>query len=306
MTDSRNLLKAAQMARALVSGVLRLSTDKSDLGELTGHVVRSVGTARSYQQCVFDFLRWQLGRGLGLNEPVLRSDIDSYLLHQSAVWRQKTLDQHRQALSLVFAVNATYVEAEVPTAVSGRAYTLVEMELIARHQQPHNALSSHLAFFGGLRAAEMHELRRADELAREPGRRWHADLFVGLPPGRRYSTTGKGGLARNVWLPKDLAELLEQTRREAPVLVTDRTIRRHAFYSIGGGHAFSESVSDASKRALGFSLGAHGFRHAYAQSRIATLVALGYDLLDAFEIVSNEMGHMRAEILAHYLPQRVT
>jgi integrase len=130
--------------------------------------------------------------------------------------RQKTLDQHRQALSLVFAVTLPNFDAEIPTFTDGRAYTHAETEQIARRQAAHNALATRIAFRGGLRASDLIELREAHELAPEPGRPWRSDLFLGLPEGVIYRTTGKGGLARSVWIPLELHEQLKLRRLETP------------------------------------------------------------------------------------------
>ena len=60
------------------------------------------------------------------------------------------------------------------------------------------------------------------------------------------------------------------------------------------------SVSAASERALGWSTGAHGLRHSYAQERMAELQAsLSRDA--ALTTVSQEMGHFRPEITETYL-----
>lgn len=52
--------------------------------------------------------------------------------------------------------------------------------------------------------------------------------------------------------------------------------------------------------ALGWSRGAHGVRHSYAQERMAELQrGLRYD--DALEVVSQELGHFRPGITREYL-----
>ena len=111
---------------------------------------------------------------------------------------------------------------------------------------------------------------------------------------------GKGGLVRLVRLPDDLAERLEERRLDRPAPVTDRGIRYLSRYDVGGGEAWSRSFSRASHGALGWSRGAHGVRHGYAQQRMAELQRhLVYD--DALEVVSQELGHFRPEITEEYL-----
>jgi integrase len=160
------------------------------------------------------------------------------------------------------------------------------------------------AFDAGLRAIELIELREARELVPEPGRPWRDDMFLGLPSGTVYRTVGKGGLARSILLSDDLHKELQTRRLATPVNVTDRGVRRTAVFDIGGGQNLSQSLSDASVRALGFSMGLHGLRHAYAQRRLNTLLAMGVHPLDCLEIVSNCLGHMRTEISLAYTTRR--
>ena len=69
-------------------------------------------------------------------------------------------------------------------------------------------------------------------------------------------------------LPLHLAEQLETCRLRKPERVTDRGVRRTQHYDLGGGQAWSQSFSAASKNELGWSTGAHGLRHSYAQDRL--------------------------------------
>ena len=102
-------------------------------------------------------------------------------------------------------------------------------------------------------------------------------------------------------LPTQLANELEKYRLDAPEAVTDRGVHYERHYAIGGGQPWSNSFTRSSKRVLGWSRGAHGLRHTYAQRRLKTLQNLGYLYDDALTIVSQEMGHFRAEITKAYL-----
>jgi hypothetical protein len=101
-----------------------------------------------------------------------------------------------------------------------------EMEQVAPRQAPHNALGTRIAFRYGLRASELIELREAHELAPEPDHPWRSDLFLRLLDGVIYRTTGKGRLARSVWIPLELHEQLQLCRLEMPVAVMDRSVHR--------------------------------------------------------------------------------
>lgn len=304
MTRAMRAYSPQELARKLVSAVVALGKTKSSLGALVDHVILSVGTARSFEQCVREFLTWRLGGGTATGAPVTRAELEQYLVQESQRWRQKTLDQHRQALSLLFCVTLPNLDAEIPTFTIGRAYTREEMEQIARCQSKRNALGTRIAFSCGLRASELIELREAHELDPESNRPWRHDLFLGLPEGFIYRTTGKGGLARSVWIPRELHEQLQLRRLETPASVVDRKVHRLRVFDIGGGHSLSESFSSASIRTLGFSLGLHGLRHSHAQHRLEVLLRMDLDPLDCLEIVSQELGHLRPDISLAYTPRR--
>lgn len=56
----------------------------------------------------------------------------------------------------------------------------------------------------------------------------------------------------------------------------------------------------ASERALGYSNGAHGLRHSYAQDRYEQL-ANHFPREEVMRIISQELGHFRPEITEVYL-----
>ena len=102
-------------------------------------------------------------------------------------------------------------------------------------------------------------------------------------------------------LPTVLAQQLEARRLPTPITVWDRGIRYVQHYAIGGGQNWSESFSAASQRSLGWSHGAHGLRHGYAQSRLEELQQQGFLYPAALEIISQEIGHFRSSITEIYL-----
>ena len=65
--------------------------------------------------------------------------------------------------------------------------------------------------------------------------------------------------------------------------------------------AWSKSFTLRSKRELGFSRGAHGLRHGYAQARLSALKSRGLNEGIAKTILSQELGHFRKEIVEVYL-----
>ena len=69
---------------------------------------------------------------------------------------------------------------------------------------------------------------------------------------------------------------------------------------IAYGKSFSAAFTRASNQVLGWSGGAHGLRHTYAQERMSELQChMTRDL--ALEVVSQELGHFRPEITEVYL-----
>ncbi|MHC8390176.1 hypothetical protein ACYZTM_19565 [Pseudomonas sp. MDT2-39-1] len=115
-----------------------------------------------------------------------------------------------------------------------------------------------------------------------------------------YTVHGKGGLTREVRIPIHLAKRLEVTRLPEARSVTDRGVRYQQFYELGGGQPWSKSFGAASKTALGWSNGAHGLRHSYAQERLSTLQRY-LTREEAKRVVSQELGHFRPEITEIYL-----
>jgi len=103
-----------------------------------------------------------------------------------------------------------------------------------------------------------------------------------------------------VQIPTPLAERLEQHRLNEPVQITDRNIHYTTHYDVAGGQKFSDAFSKASERALGYSNGAHGLRHSYAQDRYEQL-ANHFKRSDVMTIISQELGHFRPEITEVYL-----
>ncbi|MYD49923.1 MAG: site-specific integrase [Dehalococcoidia bacterium] len=192
----------------------------------------------------------------------------------------------------------TVVRSAKPRRTGGRAYRPEQIRMVAAAQNPRNGLSTLIAHAAGLRSHELLTLARPEEQPpdRRPAR---PEKFDGRP-GRDYTVIGKGGLVRLVRLPDQLADRLEERRRDEPLRVTDRGIHYLSWYDVAGGTPWSVSFSGASKRALGWTAGAHGARHAYAQERMdelqRTLVRA-----DALETVSQELGHFRPEITETYL-----
>lgn len=213
---------------------------------------------------------------------------------------QKTLDAERKALSILTGTGLERVFSNSGRREASRSYTHEQVEDIKSAQNEKQRFATELARASGLRAQELLTLRRADDDKKTTNRTWRDDRFEGLK-GEVYIVTGKGGLKREVLIPTDLAKKLESYRLDKPKIVIDRKVKLSSCYDISGGKNFSKSFCGASKRALGFSHGAHGLRHTYARERYETLRLLGKSEIDAKTIVSQELGHFRPTITEVYL-----
>ena len=279
---------------------------------LQGGRIRSVGTARSYQERLT-----QIAARLDVALAALTPErAVAYLKARAAEVGQKTLDMERQAVQTMMVdvtgrmppgARLPVVKSAEPHRPRPRAYSPAQVRAVAARQDPRNALATEIAHASGIRAHELLTLGRSGE-QRPDDRRDQSQLTGTAAEGMKfagrdgvvYTVVGKGGLVREVMLPHRLAQRLEERRLAAPASVVDRGVRYLRRYDIGGGKAFTTSFSRASMEALGKSRGAHGLRHAYAQARMRELLHHAEHRL-ALAIVSEELGHLRPDVTRTYL-----
>ena len=197
-------------------------------------------------------------------------------------------------------------KSEVPTIKESRAYSPRQISYLTAQQTHRTALSSKICESAGLRAHELHTLQKYDgPNTRAPSshRTWDSSMYTG--GGRetwaRYTVAGKGGLTREVRIPAGLAEKLEERLLKTPMQVVDRGVNYVSQYDVTGGQSFSNTWSKSSSTHYGFSHGAHGLRHSYAQQRMCELQNNGTSYKNALRIVSQELGHFRPDITIEYL-----
>ncbi len=275
--------------------------------QIQGSVLRSVGTVRNYEErltvvaknvnAVFE---------CGLRELTV-DQAYQYLTDRGAEVGQKTLDMERQAIQSMMqhvtgklspTERLDVIKSEQTQILSSRSYTPEQIQLIVHSQTERNALSTEIAYAAGLRAHELHTLLPRAE--REPSDRPALEEKFSGREGVIYTVDGKGGLIREVLIPKDLADKLEERRFEQATHIVDRGVNYTSYYDVNGGNRWSSSFSTASNRALNWSAGAHGARHSYAQERMSELKkSMPYE--KALEVVSQEMGHFRSGITEIYL-----
>lgn len=101
---------------------------------------------------------------------------------------------------------------------------------------------------------------------------------------------GKGGYEIIKTLAEDLVKRIKAIFvKEKKLLVTEKV--------------YSEALKKASKESRQRYQGSHGLRYNYAQNEYAKLLIKGYEPLVAQKMVSEEMGHHRADITMHYIKE---
>ncbi|TFG36560.1 MAG: site-specific integrase [Desulfobacterales bacterium] len=262
--------------------------------------IHSVGTARGYEQALKGFAEYIQNQRLGDLGGATVEVAQQYLADRAAIVAQKTLDLDRQAIQMHLGIHLEVAKSEREIHLATRSYTPAQVERIAAAQSEQNSLATRISHNAGLRAHELLTISPADERQASSHREWTVDRFAGRE-GERYTVEGKGGLVREVLLSKELAGRLEASRLVEPRQVTDRGVRYIQHYRLAGGQAWSQSFSAASRRELGFSNGAHGLRHSYAQERVEELQCIGMNYEDAKGTVAQEVGHFAKDTTEAYL-----
>lgn len=275
--------------------------------QMQGKNLLSVGTVRNYEERLAVVAKHANAEyQCGLRDLTVEQ-AHQYLIDRATEVGKKTLDMERQAIQSMMQ-NVTgklsktekldVIPSEKKQILSSRTYTQEQVGMVANAQTEPNSLATQIAHAAGLRAHEIYTLLPRSE--RDPSNRPARPEKFSERNGVIYTVDGKGGLIREVLIPKDLAEKLEERRLEQPKIIVDRGVNYTSHYAINGGNRWSSSFSTASKRTLNWSAGAHGLRHSYAQERMKELKSsLSYR--DSLEVVSQEMGHFRPEITEVYL-----
>lgn len=270
--------------------------------------ISSFRTANNYQEALTRVCEYVKDQKLGSLRDLTPEQAIAYLEIRGDEIGQKALDQEKHAIQIMMqhltgklatTERLPRIESEFQQILTSRSYTREQVEMIASAQRETNALSTQIAHAAGLRGHELLTIRRADERAASP-RNTRDERFAGRD-GDRYTVKGKGGLVREVLIPKHLSQKLEALRLDMPQRVVDRKISYSQHYAINGGQRWANSFSQAAKRSLFWSAGAHGLRHSYAQERMHELQKSGLNRVLALELVSQEMGHFRPWITETYL-----
>ena len=281
----------------------------SVMKEVQGDILDSVGTVRNYEQALTRVAEYIISERLGHLREITPTSAINYLEQRGESVGQSTLNMERQAIQCMMhhvtnkleeKQTLPVIKSQLDEITKSRAYTPEQINAITDRMTEKNSLPTQICYTANLRAHEIYTLKPLNERAPDI-REKHDSKFIGLT-GQHYTVKGKGGLVREVVIPNDLANRLENYRLDNAERINDRGVHYDREYHINGGNKLSSSFTAASNRALGFSHGIHGVRHAYAQERMGTLMRdhhLPYS--DSRLIISQELGHFRPEITEVYL-----
>ncbi len=280
----------------------RVAFGKSRHHEKAAGKIHSVRTAQAYTQALSGFVQFIQKNRLGDLKSASPDIAQAYLYErQESGLSQKTLDQDRQALQNHFMQPLERLQATAKSHLSTRSYTTAQVQQIASSQNDKNSLSTLIVYAAGLRSHELNTIRPVREQRASTHREWSTDRFNGRV-GVLYTVKGKGGLVREVLLPRSLSIRLEATKfTGGPVHTVDRGVNYQKHYNIGAGRNWSTSFSRVSSNQLGWTNGGHGLRHSYAQERMGELQAAGYRYKEALGITAQELGHFAATTTEVYL-----
>lgn len=291
----------AQAAHAVCQ---RLAIGKARHVSRDDGLIHSIGTAVAYTQSIATFTQWLQAERMGDLRGAGRVEALLFLEMRSTEVGQAQLSKDRQALQSHLGERLPVLKSEVEVIRGSKLYTAEQLAMVREHQSSRNALATDIVEATGIRAHELLTLRPTVEQPRSSHREWRSDLHAGIE-GRLFTVVGKGGLIREIKVPVDLAERLEALEAAhhaaaATKIIIDRHVRYESLYGIGG-HAWSQSFSAASNRALGWSAGGHAVRATWACARVEQLQSMGYGIDDAKSITSQNLGHFRPDVLEYYL-----
>lgn len=149
-------------------------------------------------------------------------------------------------------------------------YTQAQIDRLCGAMRRDNSFSAKLVVDAGLRAMEL------------------ATLYL---DGDTFKVIGKSGLHRTVRFSDDNCRELLNRKREIPIEVVDRGAKYVSHFELSYGVKFSSAVTKASKRCLGWSIGAKGLRDTWAIRRFEQL-SWEYPHDTALKIVKFELGEV--------------
>lgn len=292
------LTPLGKLARDMVAEKVSHGTSRAEAK--SQGLISSIGSERTYREQLKGYLDWRKAMGLPIIGPYYSFESQEYLDQIAEVRGQKSIDQARQALQIVFATKLEHVASAISVRRRDKYIGRDVLQKILAPLSDRHALSTLICLDSGLRARELLALRWSHELRPTPTRNWSSKLFLGRDNFTRYCVHGKGGLIREIALSNSIAAELERHRLAIPIMHRDREVNIPTVFDIGGGQNFSNRFCRASFEATQQHFGAHCLRHTWARNRFAILLQ-HTDHKEAMEIVSQESGHFRLQITLTYL-----
>ena len=230
------------------------------------------------------------------------ADAQKYLEYKASTCLQSTVSLACQSINfhILRASPIPFVAAKTATIPKDRAYTRKQIDLLVEMAHPALGLAILLAEDAGLREMELLSIAEVLSL-NESDRPWCQERFSGRSDDVAFVVWGKGRLVRQVRLSESLAERMRELLRPFPVRVAHRTAHLISHFELLGGHLLSSQFGRLSMHILGFSNGAHGLRHSFAQRRRNELLCCGFSLDEAVLILSQELGHFSIKNTIAYL-----
>ena len=237
---------------------------------------------------------------------------ENYLLHRSEQIQQKQLNTERIALNKHLSrlynkpIELPFTKSvRKPPEIVNRAYTHEQVKQLisaAKDQEKHDlAVSIALGYQAGLRPHELHNIMPPGIGEASPHRRWSDKIYTGRESWVSAIVKGKGGLKREVRYTNEMTPHLRNSLREVPEKIIDkqRDTSHFSYYKLLAGQKYSQQFGDLSRETFGWSNGAHGLRHSFAQRRYSELQN-HYPQVAAKQILANELGHFDTSNLVYY------
>lgn len=265
--------------------------------------VTSVLTEKAHTRALTGCAIWAHARFDGKRlKNLTPGQAQQYLLHRAEVCRQSTVNLDRQSLNFHLFPDSplAFVQSKTPTVARDRAYSASQVQLLTDHARPELAYSIQLCVDSGLRGMELISIAELTQVS-PSDRIWDSSRFTGREDDRRFVVHGKGGLRREVRLKPEIAMKLTEKARPSPIRSDHRGGHLTSYFNLLGGHRFSIDFGKLSKTVLGFSLGSHGLRHAFAQRRRDELLCCGFSVEHSIQILSQELGHFSIKNTLAYL-----
>jgi len=303
--DERQALKAVKAITDL--GVPRHG-NKSD-GKF-----HSVGSARNAKQTFK--LCSAFCREYGFTKESFKSltvqTAEKYLQHRAEKIQQKQLNIERNALNKHLSkVHNKPIELpfqnsyRATSPIVNRAYShdqvkqLIDAAVVDGKRDL--AVSIAIAYNAGLRAEELHTIAPPGSSNPSNHRTWSVDIYTGRESWTSTTVNGKGGLVREIRYTPEFQKTLATYRREMPTLITDRAreTKYESHYKLIAGQKFSKAFGALSQKVFGWSNGAHGLRHSFAQRRLIELKN-HFQHDHARKVLAQELGHFDTSNLVYY------